>query len=373
MLTRRHLRIKVLQALYAFFQSENDRVDVAERQMLQSLEKIYDLCIYHLSFLIELNEFAAQRLEDGKLKHRPTAEDLNPNLRFVKNSLIYQIKRNRDFQQRADSLKIHWNDQENLVRKIYNQLKESTMYQQYMAAPVVGFKQDKELVVHLFNELVVNNNVVQFIYEEKNIFWTNDQHTENLKITRTSFTEEDTINYADREIVQKLYKRYADEDGNLEILCEEDSIYPENDYYFAAYIVNKILREWHNNSDEYTPLPPLLRSLPGDDNDKEFMQLLFRKTIVDKGIFNEVIAKHAQNWELDRIATMDILIIQMALTELTQFPSIPVKVSMNEYIDLAKIFSTPKSSQFINGLLDKMVAELKEDKTIVKTGRGLME
>ncbi len=373
MLTRRHLRIKVLQALYAFFQSENDRVDIAEKQLLQSLEKIYDLCIYQFSFLIEISEFAEQRSEEGKLKHRPSTNDLNPNLRFINNSVIRHLKNNRAFIQQADSLKIHWNEHANLIRKIYNQLIESQMYQQYMAAPVSGFKQDKEIITWLFNNLVVNNDVVQFIYEEKNIFWTNDTHVENLKITRNSFTEEDTIRYADREIVQKLYKKYADEDGNLEILCEEDSIYPENDYFFGVFIVNKILRDLREIDDEFSPLPSLLRSLPGDDNDREFIQRLFRTTILRKNEFNEMIGKHAQNWDLERIATMDILLIQMALTELIEFQGIPVKVSMNEYIDLAKIFSTPKSSLFINGLLDKMVTELKENRTIVKTGRGLLE
>lgn len=373
MLTRRHLRIKVLQAVYAFFQSESDRMDLAERQLLQSLDRILDLAVYHLSFISELVEFAERRIEEGKLKFLPTPEDLNPNTRFIDNSFVHQLRNNRTFVRHCDSLKISWKEQEDIIRKIYNKLRDTEAYKTYMSAEETSYKEDKEMILFIFDELTFHSEVMQFFYEEKNLYWTNDSHKEVIQLTADNLNNDELFRFADKEMAQKLYKRFASTEGTLEITCEESATYPENDYNISGFVVHKLIKEFKPAWDEFTPLPQLLKPMNGEDDDKEFLTRLFRKVIVHRKAYAELISSRADNWEFDRIALMDTIIMQMALAELLEFPSIPVKVTMNEYIELSKIYSTPKSSQFVNGLLDKLVNELKAEGKIKKTGRGLME
>lgn len=320
MLSRRHLRVKVLQALYAWFQSGSTSLDQGDKQLILSINKLYELFIYQLSFLVELTRFAERRIEDNRKKLLPTEEDLNPNMRFVNNRLIAAIDNNRDFRRKEALYHVNWAEEQELVRRFYNMLRETTAFQLYMNQPRESFNEDRKLVLFII---------------------------ENL--------------FAEFELLQSFY--------------EEKSIYFVDDYHLVSYLLLLFVR--HIKEDEFkadTLLPELLKTEHEQENeDLEFAKQLFRKTIFRSGDWDKEIAKVVDNWELERIAVMDVLIIKMALTELTEFESIPVKVTLNEYIDISKYFSTAKSKVFVNGILDRLVSDFRQRGRIRKTGRGLLE
>jgi N utilization substance protein B len=320
MLTRRQFRIKVLQAVYAFHQGEGERIDVAERQLLKSIERIHELYIYQLSLLVDLMEFFKTRLEESKSKHLPSAEDLNPNTRFIDNLFMSQLASNMHFIKFRKQFKISWADETELIRKFYQAIRESVPYKSYMSNPECGYKDDKDVLLRIFNDIIVESTVLQSIYEEKSIYWIDD----------------------------------------LEL---------------ANFMVNKTIKGYRASWDNVADLPYVYK--PNDDqdpdSDKDFIVRLFRKTIQNNTELESMVDQKAHNWDVERIAIIDILLLKMALAELLEFENIPVKVTLNEYIELAKIYSTPRSNVFVNGILDKLILELKEKGRIVKTGRGLKE
>lgn len=320
MLSRRQLRIKALQALYAFIQSVNDQLDQGEKEMLRSLEKLYEIYIYQLSFLIEIVDFSRKRIEENKKKFIPTEEDLNPNTRFVDNRFYHQLANNRDLLKYIDKYKINWVDQEDMIRKLMAQIRESKDYTDYLNKPQNSYNNDKDIFIKIIKKHLSRSEILQFYYEEKSIYWYDDFFTANL-------------------------------------------------------LVIKAIKGIDSSWDEYHKLPVFFeKDSEGNQNeDKEFIINLFRKTIIKSAEYEKLIDEKVKNWEMDRIAVMDVLIIKMALVELLEFPSIPIKVTLNEYIELAKLYSTPKSKVFVNGILDKLIVDLKAQKRIKKTGRGLIE
>jgi N utilization substance protein B len=310
----------VLQAIYAFLQDGPESINSGEKQLLTSLDKLYELYIRQLSLLIEVSDFARRRIEENKLKFLPTEEDLHPNTRFIDNRFIAQLANNRDYLKKSHSFKISWADEEELIRKLLNTLRESDFFVNYLDGAEPLYKDDKELAENIFNRIFAESELLQSFFEERSIYWSDD-------------------------------------------------------FEISLIMVQKTIRGFRIDHDEYTPLPALLKDEHDADSseDLDFVKNLYRKTIVHSDEFNNIIADKAQNWELDRIALMDILLLKMAMTEFIDFPSIPVKVTLNEYIELAKSFSTPKSKIFINGILDKLIAEFKANGRLVKTGRGLME
>lgn len=320
MLSRRFLRIKALQAIYAFMQDGPESMNSGEKQLLVSLDKLYELYIRQLSLLIEVSDFARRRIEENKLKFLPTEEDLHPNTRFIDNRFITQLANNRDFLKKCHSFKISWADDEELIRKLYNTLRESDFFISYMDGPEPSYNQEKELTENIFNRIFAESELLQSFFEERSIYWSDD-------------------------------------------------------FEISLIMLQKTIKGFRADHDEYTPLPALLKDEHDADGseDLDFVKNLYRKTIIHSEEFNAIIADKAQNWELDRIALMDILLLKMAMTEFIDFPSVPVKVTLNEYIELAKSFSTPKSKIFINGILDKLIVEFKANGKLVKSGRGLME
>ena len=319
MLSRRYLRIKVLQSIYAFIQSNNDRIDVGERQLLTNLNKIFELYIHQISLLLAIVNFAKQRLEESKKKYFPTENDINPNRKFVDNRFITQIGENREFLQKEDSLRISWKSEEELIRRIYSIIRQSNEFIEYMNSPDESYKADKEIIVKIFMNCIAESESLQYYFEEKNINWVVDYPTSIMMLIKTinSFKESD---------------------------------------------------------DEFKALPKLFKSEESKDNeDVDFIIRLFRKSILNREEFSKLISEKVKNWEIERLAIMDIIILVMAMTEMIEFPSIPIKVTFNEYIDISKNYSTPKSKVFINGMLDKLFVDLKENNRITKTGRGLIE
>ncbi len=320
MLSRRHLRIKVMQALYAFFQSHNDRLDIAEKQLLQSIDKIYDLYIYQLSLLIEIIEFGRIRIENAKLKFYPDDEDLNPNTKFIDNKFILQLEVNKFLLKQIEEKNISWFEEQEIVRKIYQKIKESDEYNAYLKSTDNSYKADKDIIIKLFKKYISKTEILQYFYEEKSIYWADD-------------------------------------------------------YDIATMMVIKTIKFFHKDMDENVPLPSLYKNSEKShlNNDREFTIKLFRKTILRSEEYEKLISEKAKNWEIKRIAIMDIILIKMALTEILEFTSIPLKVSMNEYIEISKLYSTHKSKIFINGVLDKLIVDLKAKNQIKKLGRGLIE
>ena len=319
MLSRRQLRIKVLQALYAFFQSKENRIDIAEKQLLKSIEKLYELYIFQLSFILEIFEFAEKRIREAKNKFLPTESDLDPNTKFINNKFLKQLSENKDLLKKINDLKIFWSDEENLIRKTFLKISESNKYKDYMSSSDNSYNADKEIVIKLMKKEISENEVLKNYYEDRSIYWVDD-------------------------------------------------------YYTVTMLIVKTIKLFQEDWDEFFPLPSIYKTSDKENNeDSKFIIELFRKTIIHSQEYEQLIDKKTKNWELDRIAIMDIILIKMALAELLEFPNIPVKVTMNEYIELSKLFSTPKSKIFVNGILDKLIVDLNEKNIINKTGRGLME
>ncbi len=319
MLSRRQLRIKVLQALYAFFQSKENRIDIAEKQLLKSIEKLYELYIFQLSFILEIFEFAEKRIGEAKNKFLPTESDLNPNTKFINNKFLKQLSENKDLLKKINDLKISWSDEENLIRKTFLKISESKKYKDYMSSFENSYHSDKEIVIKLIKKEISENEVLKNYYENRSIYWVDD-------------------------------------------------------YYTVTMLIIKTIKLFQEDWDEFVPLPLIYKTSDKENNeDRKFIIELFRKTIIHSQEYEQLIDKKTKNWELDRIAIMDIILIKMALAEILEFPNIPVKVTMNEYIELSKLYSTPKSKIFVNGILDKLIVDLKEKNIIKKTGRGLME
>lgn len=309
-----------MQALYAHHQTEDTPLMASEKKLVNNIESIYDLYVYLISAILETGDFARNVMEDARQKFLPTEAEINPNTRFIENQLLLQFDSNRDIRKNINRLKISWADDQDIFRRIFFSFRESDVYKQYMDAPTASYKQDKEILVHLFTNYILASDAFVSLFEEKNIYWADDLDT-------------------------------------------------------AVMMVIKTIKKWNTQMDEFQPLPPLIVTPDeeGEDLINQFVLKLFRKTILNNEEFGRLIAERAQNWELERIALLDVILIKMALTEFIEFPSIPIKVTINEYIEMSKEYSTPRSRQFINGLLDKMSVDLKTEGRIKKMGRGLLE
>ncbi|HBB93609.1 MAG: transcription antitermination factor NusB [Bacteroidetes bacterium GWF2_49_14] len=311
MISRRLLRVKALQILYAYRATENPSINRAEKELIFSIEKSYDL--YHLIFLLltDLTLYGRQRMEIARSKFFPTEEEANPNARFLDNRLIAQIEESKSFRQYIESRKLSWTNQEELIKSLYRSILEWDVYQDYMIKEEDSFEQDKKFIARLIGELILPDESFMQVLEEQSIYWNDD----------------------------------------IEAI---------------GSMVLKTLSKWKESTGLH------LLSMYSNEDDRLFVINLFRKCILHSDEYQELIKRFSENWDFERLAWMDILIMQMAITEAIHFPSIPTKVSLNEYIEISKYYSTEKSSHFINGILDKIFIQLKTDNKIQKTGRGLI-
>jgi N utilization substance protein B len=301
--------------LYAMGQSSGKTMAHAEKELFLSIEKMYEMYIYLLTVLTEIRDVASAKIEENKKKRLPTEADLNPNMRFVENKLLDQLEANKSLKKSAEKAKVNWMGEGELLRKFYRELIETEEYLAYMEAENNDYAADKEVVIRFFKRHLVNMESLQYFFEERSIFWSDD----------------------------------------LDIV---------------ASMVIKTLKSFDENTDENFPILDLWKD---PEDEIAFTRELFRKTQTQAEEHTRLIEDCTENWEIERIATMDMILMRMALTEARQFNQIPLKVTLNEYIELAKYYSTPKSSTFINGVLDKLFARLQEDGSIVKVGRGLIQ
>lgn len=316
MLNRRFLRIKTMQALYAFLQSKENNLGKAEKELFLSIERVYDLYLHLLLLPIELSWVAEEKIAENKKKELPTQEDLQPNMRFVENRLIGMLKNSEEMMDMAKRRNISWSADQEVIQKFFKALRDSDEYQDYMTSAEDSFEQDRDFLVLIFRNLVSHHDMFAHIFQERSIYW-----------------DFEDFDYAIFMVVNS-YKK----------LKSSAAIDPS---HFPLYKDEK--------------------------DDVDFVRQLFRKTVSNNKKFEAMVDAKTQNWDLDRIALLDIILMKMAITEFTEFGQIPVKVSLNEYIDISKSFSSPKSSLFINGILDKIIADLKEENKIKKIGRGLIE
>ena len=313
MISRRLLRVKILQVLYANSSKPDHSINLSEKDLFFSIQKSYDL--FHLLLLlpIELLKVEEQRIDMAKQRLMATKEDKNPNTRLVDNRIINQLKKNWALSKYVSDNKISWVNFPELIKNLYNIIKEKDYFKSYMTLPST-FENDKKFILK-----IMENEIPQFL--------------------------------------------------DLESTLEEMSIFWNDDIELVLGMVIKTIKSFKESDQPSLPLMDLYKN----EDDKEFAKQLLRKSIVNSKEYNELIQKHAQNWEFERIAQMDILIMQIALCEILEFPSIPVKVTLNEFIDIAKDYSTPNSNTFINGILDNIVKEMKLQNKIIKVGRGLMD
>ncbi len=313
MISRRLLRIKVLQILYAYYTSAQKDLNTSEKELHFSINKAYELYNYLLILTIDMSHYAESRIEIAKNKKIPSFNDLNPNMRFVNNKLISQLMENLQLKKYVSSNSISWVKYPELIRELYAKFTESKLYIDYMNIENCGYHEDKKIITDFYSEILLPNELLQQVLEEQSIYWNDD-----LEFVVS--------------MIHKTLKRFKQDDGP-----------------------DKALLEPYKNFE-----------------DKDFIVDLFRKTIASRSDYLNLIEETANNWDLDRIAVMDILIMQLAITEFLQFSSIPTKVTLNEYLDIAKYYSTEKSNTFINGVLDKILTQLKAENKIHKSGRGLI-
>lgn len=313
MISRRTIRIKVLQILYAYYSLPDKTLSNAEKELKFSLNKAFDLYHYLLALVIELADYAQHRIDTNKAKLVPQYEDLHPNTRFVDNRIIHLLRTNRRLQAYLKQSKPSWVNHPELIKDLFTFLSETDFFKEYMSASSVTFADDRKLVEKIFQQIIL--------------------------------------------ISEDLY-----------LMLEEESIYWNDDLDLVVAMILKTLKFFTNQSDEYQPLMAMFK----DADDEQFSKDLLRKAVINHDELRQLIENYASNWDLERIAFMDILIMQLALTEFLYFPSIPTKVSLNEYIELSKYYSTDKSRNFVNGILDKALKEMKQDGKVKKTGRGLI-
>jgi len=314
MLNRRHIRVKVMQTIYAFNGSESDDLKRDEKFLVFSIENMHNLYLLMMSLLLEVQKRASQDLEKKQKKHLATTEDKNPNRKFINNQVFQAILETETLQESFKNNKtINWELDSEYVDIIFKSIIQSDVYKDYMQTRTSDFKEDKDFFVDIFKEIIAPNEKLYDYIEDKNLTWLDDLPTVNttiLKLIRKLKTSTTNTHFA-----PKLYK---------------------------------------------------------DIEDKQFAIDLFKKTILNANAINTEIAQKTKNWDADRIASLDYVLLQMGICELQQFPSIPVKVTINEYLEIAKEYSTPKSSIFINGILDKLIKEYKSEGKFNKVGRGLM-
>ena len=311
MLNRRFLRIKTMQALYSYFQQNSGDIIASEKELFKSLDKIYDLYVYVLVLLTDMHHTAHLVIEESKNKRLPSKEDLDPNLRFIENRVLVALSESAYLRTEVANRKISWQNDFDLVRKLYAELKQTELFKEYMSATNNTLKEDKQFLISVATEFLYEHELLNHLFEEKNMHWADDTFGAFTMITKTFETFTTDL---------RLIPLYKDK-----------------------------------------------------EDDMKFIATLFRKTIAGDKEYDELIEAKTKNWELERIASMDVLLMKMALAEMMNVSNVPVKVSLNEYIDISKEYSTPNSKTFINGILDKLIADLKRDGKIEKTGRGLME
>lgn len=307
MINRNLIRTRIVQIVYSWYQNSNNNLRNAEKELLMGFQKSYDLYFYLLLLMVEITDMYETRLETKKNKFLPTEKDLNPNTALINNQFIKYLKENKGFVEFLKERPLSWENQESFLRGLLDEILASEHYAEYSKQNNHTFDEDKEFWRKSFKKYIYLNEQLDDILEDESIFWNDDVETIQT-------------------FVLKSIKQYDTQKG-----------------------INQ-------------PLLPMFK----DEDDRQFALELLRATITNKDEYKKLIEKHTDKWDFERIATIDLLIMQVAVAEIINFPNIPTTVTFNEYIDIAKTYSTPKSGIFINGILDAIVNDLKKNNVIFK-------
>ena len=307
MINRVLIRLKIVQIVYAYYQNGGKNLDTAEKELFFSLSKAYDLYNYLLLLMVEVTKQANKRLNAAKNKLIPTKEELFPNTKFVENRFIAQLEVNKQLLEFSNNQKKTWENETDFVKNLCDKIFESDIYKEYMASETSSYEEDRELWRKLYKNIIFTNVELDQVLEDQSLYWNDDK-----EIVDT--------------FVLKTIKRFDEKNGAKQELLPEFK----------------------------------------DEEDQDFARRLFRRTILNADYYRHLISENTKNWDLDRVAFMDVIIMQIALAEILIFPNIPVSVSLNEYVEIAKLYSTPKSGGFINGTLDGIVNSLKKENKLTK-------
>ena len=314
MVNRRHIRVKVMQSIYAMHQNGSDNLEKEEKFLFYSIDAIQDLYLIMLSSLIEICKKETIFLHKSSQKHLATPQERKPNEKFIKNAIFQILAENNSLSIALENRKIdNWTLNDDYILILLNDIKQSKLYAKYMSNALNSYEEDKEFIVNLFQDVIVPNEKLYDYLEDNKLTWIDD------------------IPVVNTEIIKQLKALKLVEGGNLRV-------------------------------------PKVFK----DNEDRDYAKDLFRKTVLNESELAKEYVDKTPNWDSERIAEIDTIILKMAICEFLKFPSIPIKVTLNEYLELAKEYSTPKSSIFINGILDNLVKELQTNNRIQKVGRGLM-
>jgi len=300
MINRELIRLKVLQQTYAYYQNGTNNLETAEKELFFSLSKAYDLYLYMLELMVDLNRMAEQSFITATNRYNRIHEGEPPSARFVNNQFIAQLAKNTQLKDFVENQKKTWTDDEDFVRRLWGRIVESDIYREWM-----------------------------------------------------SRTDEPTYD-DDRELWRQIYRKIIVDYDDLDQLLEDKSLYWNDDRFIIDTFVLKTIKRFEKKNGANQELMPEFR----DDEDREFARRLFRASILGAENYRGLVAQSLRNWDMERLAFMDLLIMQTALAEMFTFPQIPLHVSINEYVDLAKYYSTPRSGSYINGMLDAIARRL---------------
>ena len=306
MINRELIRIKVLQLTYAYYQNGNKVLDVAEKELMFSLSKAYHLYHHLLSLVVAVSKEARKHYDVETAKATREGTPM-PSAKFANNRLALQIEENHQLNEFISTQNQAWEDDIDFVRRLYSQIVQSTIYNEYMASDEDSYEADKEIWRKIYKTLIMNNEDLDAVLEEKSLYWNDD-----------------------KDIVD-------------------------------TFVLKTIKRFDANSTPEQELLPEFK-----DEEDRSFARKLFRYTILNADQYQKYMSETSRNWDFSRLAYMDIVIMQIAIAEIINFPNIPVSVSINEYVELAKIYSTPKSAGYINGMLDSIARHLINTGVVLK-------
>ena len=307
MINREIIRQKIVQIVYAYYENEGKTVETAEKELFFSLTKAYDMYRQLLLLLPALNTIATRSVETQQARSNRLNDYAIISTKFIKNRFIAQLEQNEELRDFRDNQKFLWLDEEDFLRKIYNRIQEQDFYIDYMASKESSYEEDREIWRKIYRHLLCNNEELDDILEDNSLYWNDD------KVIVDTF-------------VLKTIRRFDESKGSKQELLPE------------------------------------FRS----EEDQRFASQLFRTALENADYYRSLISEQTQNWELSRLACMDLIIMQIALAEMFTFPEIPLSVTINEYVELAKDYSTPKSGSYVNGILDALGKRLSEEGLIVK-------
>lgn len=307
MINREIIRLKAVQIIYAYYQNGGKNIEVAEKELFFSLSKAYDLYNYLLLLIVEINRIAMRSVETAQNKYDRTGEGEAPSRKFVDNRFALQLEANEQLNAFRENQKKSWSEEDTFVRSLYKKITETDFFKEYMASDDSSYSEDRELWRKIYRHIICNSEELDALLEDMSLYWNDDKFIVDT-------------------FVLKTIKRFEEANGSKQELLPEFK----------------------------------------DDEDKDFAHKLFRSTLLNADYYRSLIAGNTRNWEFKRIALMDLVIMQIALAEILTFPNIPLSVTINEFVNIAKVYSTPKSGGYINGLLDAIAKKLIEEKKLIQ-------